>query len=142
NYQKVFQISILQSTEILNHLRPRFHLINYWLQSYIYQLQYNTTFPSIERCATQVNDYLNHTKSPEDINPNVLHDFSKYMINSYYSTYYWNKAERLTRDEPSKKFLEQLIRQNQNRRLTRDDTTFDFLLYIFDAIDLLRLTVI
>ncbi|CAF1137276.1 unnamed protein product [Adineta steineri] len=142
NYQKVFQISILQSTEILNHLRPKFHLINYWLQSYIYQLQYNTNFPSIERCATQVNDYLNHTKSPEDINPNVLHDFSKYMINSYYSTYYWNKAERLTRDEPSKKFLEQLIRQNQNRRLTRDDTTFDFLLYIFDAIDLLRLTVI
>jgi len=37
-------------------------------------------------------------------------------------------------------FVEQLIRQNQNRRLTRDDPTLDFLLYIFDAIDLLRLT--
>ncbi len=37
-------------------------------------------------------------------------------------------------------FAEQLLRQNQNRRLTRDDTTLDFLLYIFDAIDLLRIT--
>ena len=39
-------------------------------------------------------------------------------------------------------FIGQLLRQNQNRRLTRDDTTLDFLLYIFDAIDLLRLTVV
>ncbi len=39
-------------------------------------------------------------------------------------------------------FFEQLLRQNQNRRLTRDDTTLDFLLYIFDAIELLRLTVV
>jgi len=37
-------------------------------------------------------------------------------------------------------FVEQLLRQNQNRRLSRDDSTLDFLLYIFDAIDLLRLT--
>jgi len=66
--------------------------------------------------------------------------FSKYMLNSYHSNCYWNKAERLMREEPSKKFVEQLLRQNQNRRLTRDDSTLDFLLYIFDAIDLLRLT--
>ena len=39
-------------------------------------------------------------------------------------------------------FLEQLFRQNQNRRLTRDDRIFDFILYIFDAIDLLRHTVV
>jgi hypothetical protein len=38
-------------------------------------------------------------------------------------------------------FTEQLLRQNQNRRLTRDDATIDFIMYIFEAIDLLRLTV-
>lgn len=77
------------------------------------------------------------------------------MLPAYQSTYYWNKAERLTREEPSKskaaararahvvrsisEFLEQLLRQNQNQRLSRDDSTLNFLLYIFDAIDLLRL---
>lgn len=29
-------------------------------------------------------------------------DFSKLMLNSYYSTYYWNKAETLIREKPSK----------------------------------------
>lgn len=38
-------------------------------------------------------------------------------------------------------FIEQLLKQNQNRRLSRDDTTLDFLLYIFDSIELLRLSV-
>jgi hypothetical protein len=37
-------------------------------------------------------------------------------------------------------FVEQLSRQNQNRHLSRDDSTLDFLLYIFDSIDLLRTT--
>jgi hypothetical protein len=83
------------------------------------------------------------------------------MLNSYHSNYYWNKAERLMREEPTKskrkkkkfyfrvkifffffhlEFAEQLLRQNQKRSLTRDGPTLDFLLYIFYAIDLLRLT--
>jgi hypothetical protein len=80
------------------------------------------------------------------------------MLNSYHSNYYWNKAERLTREEPLKskikpieenkdffyvlnlEFVEQLSRQNSNRHLSRDDSTLDFLLYIFDSIDLLRIT--
>jgi hypothetical protein len=41
----------------------------------------------------------------------------------------------------SLEFTEQLLKQNQNRRLSRDDTTLDFILYIFDAIELLRLSV-
>ncbi|UJR08301.1 hypothetical protein I4U23_012572 [Adineta vaga] len=140
NYQKMFHISTNPSAESLNYIRPKFLLIDYWLQSYIYHLQFNTNFSSIERCATQVVEYCNHSKSPEDMNSHTLLDFSKSMLPSYHSTYYWNKAERLTREEPSKKFLEQLLRQNQNRRLSRDDSTLDFLLYIFDAIDLLRST--
>lgn len=84
------------------------------------------------------------------------------MLTSYQSTLYWNKADRLTHDASLKgkhhclpdcldfnlsvhfalDFLEQLFSQNQNRRLTRDDRTFDFILYIFDAIDLLRHTVV
>ncbi|CAF1637404.1 unnamed protein product [Rotaria magnacalcarata] len=67
--------------------------------------------------------------------------FSKSMLNSYYSTYYWNKAESLMREKPLKEFIEQLLKQNQNRHLTRDDTTLNFILYIFDAIELLRLSV-
>jgi hypothetical protein len=80
------------------------------------------------------------------------------MLNSYHSNCYWNKAERFTREEPTKSkrrknficffflyqlidilgFVEQLSRQNPNRHLSRDNSTLDFLLYIFDAIDLLR----
>lgn len=37
-------------------------------------------------------------------------------------------------------FTEQLRKQNQNRRLSRDDPTIDFLLYMFDAIELLRVS--
>lgn len=37
-------------------------------------------------------------------------------------------------------FLEQLLRQNSNRHVSRDHPTIDFLVYIFDAIDLLRTT--
>ena len=89
-----------------------------------------------------------------------IYDFSKFMLNSYNSTYYWNKAESLMREKPLKgilnkkislfgfeiffillEFTEQLLKQNQNRRLSRDDTTLDFILYIFDAIELLRLSV-
>jgi len=140
NYQKMFQIPTNQSAESLNNIRSKFLLINYWLQSYIYHLQFTTNFSSIERCANQVIEYFNHSKSPSDANHNFIYDFSKYMLYSYHSNCYWNKAERLMREEPSKKFVEQLLRQNQNRRLTRDDSTLDFLLYIFDAIDLLRLT--
>jgi len=40
----------------------------------------------------------------------------------------------------SLEFTEQL-KQNQNRRLSRDGTTFEYLLYIFDSIELLRLSV-
>jgi hypothetical protein len=80
----------------------KFYLFSYWLQSYIYQLQYNTNFPSIERCASILTEYFTHSKSPEDVNHNILHEFSKYMLNSYHSNSYWNKAERLTREEPSK----------------------------------------
>jgi hypothetical protein len=70
-----------------------------------------------------------------------VYEFSKLMLNSYHSTYYWNKAESLMREKPLKEFTEQLLKQNQNRRLSRDDTTLDFLLYIFDSIELLRLSV-
>lgn len=93
-----------------------------------------------------------------------LHDFSKLMLSSYYSTYYWNKAERLMREKPLKgqcdcceccmnermsllfssfsiDFTEQLLKQNQNRHLSRDDPPLEFLLYMFDAIELLRVSV-
>jgi hypothetical protein len=70
-----------------------------------------------------------------------IYDFSKLMLNSYNSTYYWNKAESLMREKPLKEFTEQLLKQNQNRRLSRDDITLNFILYIFDSIELLRLSV-
>src|SRR5690348_4705401 len=31
-----------------------------------------------------------------------VYDFSKFMLNSYNSTYYWNKAEGLMREKPLK----------------------------------------
>jgi hypothetical protein len=68
----------------------------------IYQLQYNTNLPLVERCANQVTEYFNQFKSPSDMNNNVIYDFSKYMLNSYHSNYYWNKAERLMREESFK----------------------------------------
>ncbi|CAM4918443.1 unnamed protein product [Rotaria socialis] len=141
NYEKMFHIPANQSGDALNNIRQKFLLINYWLQSFIYQLQYNINLPAIERCVHQVTEYCSHSKSPADTNPSFIFEFSKYMLHSYQSNHYWNRAERLKREEPLKKFVEQLLRQNQNRRLTRDDTTLDFLLYIFDAIDLLRLTI-
>jgi hypothetical protein len=49
-----------------------------------------------------VTEYFSHSKSPSDANHNFIYDFSKYMLNSYHSNYYWNKAERLTREEPLK----------------------------------------
>ncbi|CAF3106777.1 unnamed protein product [Rotaria sp. Silwood2] len=142
NYEKMFHISTNQSIDSLNNIRQKFLLINYWLQSLIYQLQYNANLPIIERCVHQVTEYFNHSKSPSDTNHNFIYEFSKYMLHSYNSNYYWNKADRLKREEPLKKFNEQLLKQNQNRRLARDDTTLDFLLYIFDAIDLLRVTIV
>lgn len=75
---------------------------SYWLQSYIYHLQFNANFSSIERCANQVTEYFSHSKSPSDANHNFIYDFSKYMLNSYHSNYYWNKADRLTREDPLK----------------------------------------
>jgi hypothetical protein len=86
---------------------------------------------SSDQSTTSVNGIEHHR---------VLLEFSKMMLNSYHSTYFWNKAERLLRDKPLKDFTEQLQKQNQNRRLTRDETTLDFVLYIFDAIELLRLS--
>ena len=40
----------------------------------------------------------------------------------------------------SLEFTEQLLKQNQNRRLNRDDTTLDFILHVLNAIELLRLS--
>ncbi|CAF3648439.1 unnamed protein product [Rotaria sordida] len=127
NYEKMFHISTNQSIDSVNNIRQKFLLINYWLQSFIYQLQYNANLPIIERCVHQVTEYFSHSKSPSDTNNSFIYEFSKYMLHSYNSNHYWNKAERLKREESLKKFNEQLLRQNQNRRLTRDDTTLDFL---------------
>lgn len=77
------------------------------------------------------------------------------MLNAYQSNVYWQKAEHLFREESCRSktrkqsnnirsfvscldFLEQLTRQISPRRLSRDDPTLDFLLYIFEAIELLR----
>ncbi|CAF0725833.1 unnamed protein product [Rotaria sordida] len=192
NYKKMFCLSNSTQSRDLYSLQQKFLLINYWLQSFIYHLQFNTNMPTIERCANQVTDYFTQLKNPSsaaslirttnmniqqqqqqstllnDNNPisplsttsqasssdisttsgnnqneqhRYIYDFSKLMLNSYYSTYYWNKAESLMHEKPLKEFIEQLLKQNQNRRLTRDDTTLDFILYIFDAIELLRLSV-
>ena len=73
----------------------------------MYQLKFQNNWPAIERCASQVTEYLNQTQSPS-FNPNsenhthLLVGFSKYMFLSYQSTHYWNKADRLTA-EPSLK---------------------------------------
>ncbi|CAF1366243.1 unnamed protein product [Adineta ricciae] len=205
NHKKMFYLTNpSQSTDLYN-LQQKFLLINYWLQSLIYYLQFNTNMPTIDRYATQVTEYLNQSKNPSSTappppppppastrttttttttttNPNLqqqstpnndnnpisplsttsqtslsdlsttsgnnqteqhrsMCEFSKLMLNSYHSTYYWNKAESLSCERSLKEFTEQLLRQNQNRRLSRDDTTLDFILYIFDAIELLRLSV-
>jgi len=178
NHQKLFCVSN-QSSDILFNIRQKFLLINYWIQSLIHHLQFNTNLPTIERPAAQVNEYFTQLKSStsttksnpstttptNDSNPisplsvnsqtsasdssvnqtqeqhRFLYDFSKVMLSSYYSTYYWNKAERLTRDKTLKDFTEQLLKQNQNRHLSRDDPPLEFLLYMFDAIELLRVSV-
>ncbi|CAF1089238.1 unnamed protein product [Adineta ricciae] len=196
NHKKMFCLTNpSQSTDLYN-LQQKFLLINYWLQSLIYYLQFNTSMPTIDRYATQVIEYLNQSKNPSSTappatstrttttttNPNLqqqstpnndnnpisplsttsqtslsdlsttsgnnqieqhrsMCEFSKLMLNSYHSTYYWNKAESLSCERSLKEFTEQLLKQNQNRRLSRDDTTLDFVLYIFDAIELLRLSV-
>jgi hypothetical protein len=180
NYKKMFHLSNSNQSNNLYNLQQKFLLINYWLQSFIYHLQFNTNMPSIERYANQVTEYFNQSKnlSSRTTNLNIqqqstpindnnpisplsttsqtsssdisttsgeqhryIYDFSKFMLSSYNSTYYWNKAEGLTREKTLKEFIEQLLKQNQNRRLSRDDTTLDFILYIFDAIELLRLSV-
>ncbi|CAF0753789.1 unnamed protein product [Adineta steineri] len=189
NHKKMFHLSNPTQLTDLYSLQQKFLLINYWLQSLIYYLQFNSNMPTIDRHATQVTEYFNQLKNPSsaasltrttnsnnqqqstpinDNNPisplsttsqtsssdlsttsgnnsteqhRYMYDFSKFMLNSYYSTSYWNKAESLMREKPLKEFTEQLLKQNQNRRLSRDDTTLDFILYIFDAIELLRLSV-
>ena len=35
--------------------------------------------------------------------PRYIYDFSRLMLNSYYSTYYWNKAENLMNEKPLKR---------------------------------------
>lgn len=137
NYPKMFQLPGNQSADLLNDIRPKFLLIDYWLQSYIYHLQFNINFSSIERCANQVIEQIKQPNSPTS---NSFYEFSKYMLNAYQSNVFWQKAECLLRDEPCKNFLEQLTRQISPRRLSRDDPTLDFLLYIFEAIELLRIT--
>lgn len=125
-----------------------FHLCyrsSYWLQSFIYHLKFQNNWSSIERCASQVSQYLTQTRSPtfnvnSDNRTHSLVEFSHLMYPSYQSTHYWTKADRLMTETTLKDFLEQLVKQNQNRRLSRDETTLDFILYIFDAIDLLRST--
>ncbi|UJR37946.1 hypothetical protein I4U23_030631 [Adineta vaga] len=189
NYKKMFYLSNPTLSGDLYSLQQKFLLINYWLQSLIHYLQFNTNMPTIDRYATQVTEYFNQIKNPSsaasltrstnlnlqqqstpinDNNPisplsttsqtsssdisttsgnnqvephRYIYDFSKYMLSSYHSTLYWNKADSLSREKPLKEFTEQLLKQNQNRRLSRDDTTLDFILYIFDAIELLRLSV-
>lgn len=111
-------------------------LFSYWLQSFIYHLQFQPTMTNIERYACQVTEYFNQLKTPSSsirinnqtpINDNnilssplsttsssdlstnnqneqhrYIYDFSKLMLNSYHSTYYWNKAESLMKDKPLK----------------------------------------
>lgn len=171
NHKKMFQISNSNQSGDLYNLQQKFLLINYWLQSLIYHLQYQSTITSIDRHAVQVTEYFNQTKTSStrtnnqqqttinDNNPisplstnssdsgantdqqRSICEFSKLMLNSYHSMDYWNKAESLMKEKSLKEFTEQLLKQNQNRRLSRDGTTLDYLLYIFDSIELLRLSV-
>ncbi|CAF3877705.1 unnamed protein product [Rotaria sp. Silwood2] len=177
NHKKMFCLANSNQSRDLYSLQQKFLLINYWLQSFIYHLQFNTNMPSIERYANQVTEYFTQLKNPSsaasllrttnmniqqqstllnDSNPisplsttsqtsssdisttsgnnqneqhRYMYDFSKLMLNSYYSTCYWNKAEILMREKQLKEFIEQLLKQNHNRRLTRDDTTLDFILF-------------
>ncbi|CAF1083402.1 unnamed protein product [Rotaria sp. Silwood1] len=178
NHKKMFCLANSNQSRDLYSLQQKFLLINYWFQSFIYHLQFNTNMPNIERYANQVTEYFTQLKNPSsaasltrttntniqqqstllnDSNPisplstasqtsssdisitngnnqneqhRYMYDFSKLMLNSYYSTHYWNKAEILMREKPLKEFIEQLLKQNQNRRLTRDDTTLDFIFEI------------
>ena len=118
----------------------------------------NPSSPLSTASQTSTSD-LSTTSGNNPTDPHrYMYDFSKFMLASYHSTQYWNKAESLSREKPLKgkrrkrvasslflslclEFVEQLLKQNQNRRLSRDDTTLDFILYIFDAIELLRLSV-
>lgn len=65
-------------------------------------MQYNINLPAIERCAPQVIEIINQSKSPSDANNSFVYEFSKHMLNSFQSNYYWHKAERLKREEPLK----------------------------------------
>jgi hypothetical protein len=42
------------------------------------------------------------TNQQQEQQHRCVYDFSKLMLNSYYSTYYWNKAERFMRDKSLK----------------------------------------
>lgn len=173
NRKSMFQQSNTNQSGSLYNLQQKFLLINYWLQSLIYHLQFRSSMSSIDRYAVQVNEYINPTKTSStrtnnqqqttnnDNNNNPISplstnssdssantdqqrslcEFSKLMLNSYHSMDYWTKAESLMKERSLKEFTEQLLKQNQNRRLTRDGTTLDYLLYIFDSIELLRLSV-
>lgn len=143
NHLKMFQLS---NSTLLPNLRQKFLLINYWLQSLLFKLRYQNDWSSAERWANQVNEHFNQPKSSpssqtSDKNNQIFYEFSKFMIASFQSDSLWNKADRLSKESSLKDFLEQLTKQNQNRRLSRDDQMSDFILYIFDAIDLLRSTV-
>ena len=67
-----------------------------------FQLQYNINLPKLERYANQVSEYFSHSKARSNKNPDFICEFSKYMLKSYYSNHYWDKAERLYRDESLK----------------------------------------
>ncbi|CAF0790270.1 unnamed protein product [Didymodactylos carnosus] len=182
-------------------VRPKFLLICYWLQSFLYHLCFNVNMPTLDHYMPNVNDFLNQVRSlnaknntttttttttttlssaksvtasgivqmtPGSDNPispasnistnsqasstntdtipniennrNVI-DYSKIMMYSYHSQVFWNKVDRhISENETLKEFVKQLQRQNCNRRLSRDDNPHDFIVYIFNAIELMRST--
>ena len=57
---------------------------------------------TIDSYANQVSNYFNHSKTLSTTNQNFIYEFSKYMLHLYHSNHYWNKAERLIREESLK----------------------------------------
>ncbi|CAF0742781.1 unnamed protein product [Didymodactylos carnosus] len=200
NRNKRFTPTSSCSVDPLLNVRPKFLLICYWLQSFLYHLCFNVNMTVLDRYVTNVNDFLTQVRSLDaknnttnttttsssirnttapttasgivqmtpgsdnpispasnistnsqtsstnaDAIPNMennrsLIDYSKIMMYSYNSQACWNKIDRYTNDSRTlKEFVEQLQRQNSNRRLSRDDNPHDYIMYIFNAIELMRL---
>jgi hypothetical protein len=92
-----------QVTEYFNQLKNPSSLTRMNNQQQLTPINDNNPISPLSTTSqTSSSDLSTNGNTNQNEQHRFIYDFSKLMLNSYNSTYYWNKAESLMREKPLK----------------------------------------